>query len=278
MLIVNEQKFKTLEQEFRADGLAKIHILADFDKTLTQAMVNGQEVPSVISILRDGRYLTPDYAKKAHALYNKYHPREKDPNLSVAAKKKLMAQWWQAHFALLLKSGLNRKDVKRVVQSPQLQLRAGFAALADFLQTNKIPLVIISSGGLGEESISLKLKQAGRLTSNIHIISNAFLWNKDGRAVGVRQPIVHGANKDETLVRDFPAIFAAVKDRQNVILLGDSLGDIGMAEGFAYDSLLKIALLAKEDQGGIDAYKNIYDVLILNDGSLDFVTHFLRKI
>jgi 5'-nucleotidase len=278
IIIPDEKEFRETEKKFRVGGLNKVHILADFDRTLTKAFSDGAEVPSVISVLRDGNYLTPDYAEKAHALYEKYSPLEKDPHLSKENKKRLMEEWWTAHFALLIQSGLKKEDIKTVVKSGKIKFREGFSELADFLKSNDIPLVILSSSGLGKESILLKLEEGGLADGNIHVISNAFEWDGEGKAVAARQPIIHSANKDETVVKDHPEIFAAIKNRKNVILLGDSLDDPDMVEGFSYDNLLKIGFWNDQTKEREKAYREKYDVLVTNDASLDFVNRFLRGI
>jgi len=278
LLITEEKKFRETEGKFREGGLGKVHLLADFDRTLTRAFADGEEVPSVISILRDGQYLTPDYAAKAQALYDKYHPLEKDPSLSKVEKKRLMEEWWTEHFELLIKSGLKKEDIEAAVKSSRIRFREGFSELAAFLKNNGIPLVILSSSGLGKESILLKLEEDGIAGGNIHVISNAFEWNGEGRAVGIEQPIIHSANKDETLVESYPEIFAEVKNRKNVILLGDSLDDPGMVDGFAYDNLLKIGFWNDRTKEREEAYRKTYDVLITGDGSLNFVNKFLKDI
>ena len=277
IVISNEKRFKEVERKFQEGGLNKIHILADFDKTLTRAFVDDKEIPSIISILRDGSYLTPDYARKAHDLYDKYHPLENDPTIPKEEKKRLMAEWWITHFELLIKSGLNKKDIDRVIKSDKIKFRDGFLEFMDFLRDNNIPLIIMSSAGLGQESISQRLEQERKFHNNVYIISNSFEWNENGKAIAVRQPIVHCANKDETLVQDFPDAFRAVKNRKNVVLLGDSLDDIEMIEGFNYDNLIKIGFL--NNKNGVEsAYRSVYDILVLNDSSLDFVNHFLKRI
>jgi cytosolic 5'-nucleotidase 3 len=278
IIISNKERFGETEKRFREGGLGNVHVLADFDRTLTRAYADGVEVPSVISILRDGHYLTSDYAAKAHELYDKYSPLEKDPGLSQENRKRLMEEWWTKHFALLIQSGLKKEDIAKAVKSGKIKFREGFSELADFLQSNNIPLVILSSSGLGKESILLKLKEEGIAGENIHVISNAFEWDTEGRAVATRKPIIHSANKDETLLKDYPAIFEAVKNRKNVILLGDSLDDLGMVEGFAYDNLLKIGFWNDRTKERESAYRESYDVLVLNDSSLDFINRFLGEI
>lgn len=252
--------------------------MADFDRTLTKAFIDGQSTPSLISILRDGNYLTPDYAEKAQDLYRKYHPIEVDPEISPADKKKAMEEWWLTHFDLLIKSGLNKKDLERIVESGKIMLRVGAPEIFDFLYNSKIPLVIMSSSGLGGDVIRMYLTREGLMSDNIHIISNTYEWDADGFAAAVKKPIIHAMNKDETLVKDFPRIFEAVKDRKNVLLLGDSPGDVGMIEGFDYNVLIKIGFLNENVAESLKQYQNIYDTIILNDSSMDYINILLSEM
>jgi len=127
ILIINKEGFEELKSAFKKDGAEKLHILADFDRTLTYAFVNARRIPSLISILRDEKYLTPDYPEKANALFDKYHPIEIDPFIPLEEKKKFMKEWWKIHFELLINSKLSKKDVERAMGSSNIVLRAGIA-------------------------------------------------------------------------------------------------------------------------------------------------------
>jgi 5'-nucleotidase len=94
--------------------------------------------------------------------------------------------------------------------------------LFDSLYDKKIPLLILSASGLGYDSIYYCLKHENKLYDNIDIISNDFVRDEDGKAIGVREPIIHSFNKDETVVKNFP-IYEEIKDRKNILLLGDGL-------------------------------------------------------
>ncbi|MBU4284624.1 hypothetical protein KKF60_00995 [Patescibacteria group bacterium] len=270
-------RLEQIKEKIKQGGVDKIHALVDFDRTLTKSFVKGKERPSLISVLRDGNYLTPDYAEKAHALFDKYHSMEIDINLSIEEKKKAMREWWINHFKLLIESGLNKKDLERVVDSEGVEFREGALEFIDRLNKAKIPLVIMSSSGLGGDNIAMFLKKQNRLYDNIHIISNTYIWDKNGNAIGVKEPIVHNFNKDETSIKNFPA-FEIVKDRKNVLLLGDSLGDVGMIEGFDYDNLLKIGFLNEKIDESLEKYKENFDVVILNDSDMDYVNDLLKNI
>ncbi len=277
ILISNPKKLEKTKKLISKGGAVKLHILADFDRTLTKAFVNGKNIPSLISILRDGNYLTPDYAKKANELYVKYHQIEINPRIPFEEKKKAMDEWWRTHFDLLIKSGLNKKDLERVVEAGKVEFRNGFYEFIDFLKKHNIPLVIMSSSGLGGDAISMYLENEGKLYDNVYIISNSYEWDKNGRAIAIKEPIIHTMNKDETAIQDFP-VFDAVKNRKNIILLGDNLEDIGMVKGFNYDNLIKIGFLNENVEENLEQYKRNYDVIILNDSPLDYVSGLLKKM
>lgn len=277
VIISNIEELNKKKKAISIAGVEKIHFLSDFDRTLTQAFVNNEKIPSAISILRDGNYLTPDYAEKAHTLFNYYHPIEMNPAISLEEKKKAMNEWWTTHFDLLIKSSLNKKNLEKIAKSEKIKLRKHAIKLINCLHARNIPLVIMSSCGIGSEFISTYFKEKRILYNNIHIISNSFKWDKNGKAIAVKQPIIHGANKDETMVKDFP-VFELIKNRKNVFLLGDSLGDIKMINGFDYDNLIKIGFLNENVKENLEEYKKNYDVVILNDSSMEYVNDLLNEI
>jgi len=277
IIILNPKELEKLKKSISEAGPEKLHVLADFDRTLTTAFVDGKSVPSIMSILRDGNYLTPDYAEKAHALYTKYHPIEIDPKISLEEKKKAMLEWWTTHFDLLIKSGLNKKDLEKVIESGKIRFRGGALDFIEFLYAHNIPLVIMSSSGLGGDVIAMYLAKEGKLYDNIHIVSNSYEWDENGNAIGIKKPIIHVMNKDETAIQNYP-VFDVIKNRKNVILLGDSLGDIGMITGFDYDNLIKIGFLNENVEENLKEHKRNYDIIILNDYSMDYVNVLLREI
>jgi cytosolic 5'-nucleotidase 3 len=148
----------------------------------------------------------------------------------------------------------------------------------NFLKEKGIPLIILSSSGLGKESIESFLKNKGVLSDNIYIISNSFEWDKNGKAIKVKEPIIHIANKNEHTAKNFPEIFEKIKNRKNVILLGDSISDTEMVSGFNYDSLIKIGFFNENVEDNVESYKNNFDVVITHDFSMQFVLDFTKKL
>jgi hypothetical protein len=88
VIIPNPEKLETLIRNFKEGGRDKIHVLADFDRTFTLAYINGEKIPSAISILRKENILNEEYAKRAEDLFATYHAYEVDPNLPFAEKKR----------------------------------------------------------------------------------------------------------------------------------------------------------------------------------------------
>jgi 5'-nucleotidase len=270
VIITNNEKLSEIKKRIALGGAEKLQVVSDFDKTLTRCFVDGTKIPSLISILRDEKYLTPDYPEEAQALYDKYHPMEIDPEIPLAEKKALMHSWWSEHYALLVKSGLTKNDLVRVAQSKKIALRPGATEFMDFLHQQGIPLVILSAAGLGFETIQMYLENHNALHENIHIVSNVLQWDEDGKAVGVEEPIIHTCNKNYAAVKDLE-FFSAIRERKNIILLGDGEGDAAMVEGFEYDNIIKIGFLNEGVAVDLEKFKDSYDVLVLHDGPMDYI-------
>ncbi|MFA5061852.1 MAG: haloacid dehalogenase-like hydrolase [Patescibacteria group bacterium] len=275
--IPDKEKLEKTITKIKTDGPENLHILTDFDRTLTHAFVNGKLLPAMIAILFDEGYLAPDYSAKAQELYSHYYPIEIDPKIPKAEKKAAMAQWWRKVFKLLFDYGLTKDHVEQVVKSGKLKFRAGVLEFVQTLHEAQVPIVIMSSSGLGGDAIKTYLEQEKHLYNNIHIIGNEFIWDEQGKAVGVQEPIIHGMNKDETAIQNFP-VFQTIKNRKNVILIGDSQNDVGMVEGFDYKNLIKIGFLNTKVDEHLPAYKEIYDLIILNDGTFAEVNNLLKQI
>ncbi len=275
VIIVNPEQFEQTKKRMHEAGAEKFHVLSDFDRTITKGFVEGQRSPTAISQFRNGGYLTPDYAPRAFALYDIYHPLENDPTLPHAQRAVKMDEWWNKHFDLLVECGLTKSVIQEVAAKKTLRFRDGALKFLDFLHEQKIPLVIMSAAP--GDLIVEYLRQEGRFYENIDIISNLFLFDENGKVIGVKKPIIHTLNKYEVVVKEFP-IFETVKNRKNVLLLGDGLDDVGMIDGFEYDNLIKVGFLNENVEENMDAYKKIYDVIILGDPAIDFVDTLVREI
>lgn len=268
-------KFEKTINNIKKDWLNNLHILADFDRTLTKAFSVWQKRPSLISVLRSEGYLSEEYSKEAYKLFDYYNPIELNPNISLEEKKKEMTNWWHKHLSLLVSSGLHKRDIEKVIESKVIELREWIKELLKFLAKNDIPLIIISANGLWTDSIKIYLEKEWFLTPNIKIISNEFVWDNEWNAIDYDKRVIHVFNKDETVLKDFQEIYNQIESRKNVILLWDSIWDVWMIEGFKYENLLKIWFLNDKEGELLEQYKNNYDIVITGDSEAKNLTNLL---
>ena len=255
----------------------KLHFLADFDNTLTKKFVNWKSTPSLISILRSEKILWEDYSNKAYELFNYYHKIEIDQNISMQDKKIKMYEWWSKHLDLKVKSGLKKSDIEMAVNFWTLKFREWALDFFEYIK-NIIPFIIISANWLWDESIKMFFNNNNILFDNIDIVSNTIEWDENWYAIGYSKKIVHSFNKDETVLESFPEIYKKIKSRKNIILLGDSLWDPFMVDGYEYDNVIKIWFLNDKEDELLEAYKNLYDVVITWDWDFSFVNDLIKKI
>ncbi len=262
------QKNPTI-QEFLEISPEKLQILTDFDGTLTKEIINGKPSKSIISVLRNvAGYLDEDYQKRAHDLFEKFHDKELDKTLSPAEIKEKMLEWWTEHYALLIEKHLNIQDIYKVATSGAIELRESAIDFLKKMNEQNIPVVIMSASGLGD-AIPLFMQSQNLDLPNIFYAINRMVFDKFGNAIDYNRPVIHSQNKDETLLSNFPEIYKKIHNRKKILLLGNSHGDAKMAEGFAYEDILKIGFLDKDDpnfEKKNESMSQVFDQIIL-DGS-----------
>lgn len=70
-----------------------------------------------------------------------------------------------------------------------------------------------------------------------------------------------------------------VKDRSNVLLMGDNIGDAAMAEGMEHcDVVIKIGFLSNSLDGNLQNYLNHFDIVLLNDSTMNVPNAILKLV
>lgn len=276
-IICNPEKMDTVKAVFQEGGARHVQVFTDFDRTLTKVFSNGAEHPSLISVLSRDGYLDEEYCREAEDLYHHYRSVEIDENIGYGKKNELMEEWWHKHYELLKRKRLNISDVRAVIESGVVQPREGFLDFLNSLQADNIPLVILSASGLGSDSIRLFFEKNNFSNENVFIVSNNLSWDNEGYFMGVAGPVIHSLNKKNIMIEKFP-FYNIVKDRKNVLLLGDSLEDADMAEDFDDQNIIRIGFLNNEVESRIEEYSRRFDALVLHDGTFDKVNQILAEI
>ncbi len=276
IIIPNKELFERKLTSLKNSGVNNLHVIADFDRTLTKAFVKNEKVKSSYAFIREGHYLTEDYSQKAFALFDKYYPYEVSATLSLEEKKNKMQEWWEKHLKLLINSGMNFGVVEDIISKDKIEGRTGLNEFLNILNSNEIPLLIFSDG-LGDFTVEF-LRKEKLLFNNIHVIANFFNFDENGLAKGYKDDfIIHVFNKNEYVLKGHP-YSKKIKEKNNVILLGDSLGDINMADGIDHNIVLKIGFLNDKVEELQEEYYKHYDLIILNDGSLTKVIEIINNL
>ena len=92
----------------------------------------------------------------------------------------------------------------------------------------------------------------------------------------MREPIIHGLNKDETAIAKYP-FYDIIRNRTNALVLGDSPGDISMLHGSNVVNSLKIGFLNDSDTNK-QQYVEAYDAVMLNDQDMEYINDLLKKM
>lgn len=265
----------------KKDGVDKLQIISDFDATLTMAWnLDGSKSSNSISVFRNEGYLGDDYVKESTALFEKYHPIEVDETISIDEKNDAMVEWWSKHFDLLVKYGITKDVISDVVENRLIHVRRGFENFLDLIIRNQIPLLIFSSG-VGD-LIKFYLESIGRNNENIHIVSNIWKYDEKGKFIGLDNHLIHSQNKNMVDVSK-TKYFGDVKNRKNIILMGDSLGDLKMSEGFDYDNIITIGFFNKKKSDSDydiarEKYEDSFDLIVEGDMALEIVLNLIEDI
>ncbi|MBI4043652.1 MAG: hypothetical protein HY393_02495 [Candidatus Diapherotrites archaeon] len=269
--------FEEKKRALVAGGARALHVVADFDSTLTKAFVNAKKLPGAIQLVMEGNYLGPEYAREYKRLFDYYHPFEENQSLSLAERSKKMNEWWSVHIQVLHKYGMNMGIWEDILEKELIPLREGVIDFFKILETHNIPVLVFSAASGDMITRFLTLKKC--LTSNVHVLANFYELDAQGRVLGYKNAshIIHTLSKNEGHVKGTP-YEKEVLNRPNVLLLGDSLEDIDMVEGLPHKTVLKIGFLNERNNVNLLLYKERYDALISGDGPMDFVNRVLREV
>jgi len=244
-----------IKEKFREWNDNDIYILTDFDRTITTGNSN-----SSWGILTAQNF-DKNYEKERKDLYNFYRPLEVDSNINLEDKSKLMEEWWTKHINLFIKYKMNDDVIKNtILRDDVMSFRKNAKDFLIKMNEKHIPVIIISAG-IGNV-IKEFLKKENCYFENIYIISN-YLNFENGIAAGIEGKIIHSFNKNEiSLTKEIKDI---TKNRKNVIVLGDTIGDSFMYQGD--NDTIKIAFLEENVEENLNNFKNYFDIVCTNNTS-----------
>lgn len=247
-------------------GADNLEIVFDFDRTIIHGSILDNhkvvEIPSVIAILREVNFLDEQYVNQTKSWYNHYSNLSKSyPQMTKQELSNNFEKWWRDHYNLLQNKGLTLDIVKNVCLSNYIKIRGGIKEIFDICHDKNIKIIIVTSTGLGLESVIYILQRYNIYSDNIEIISNNIVWNNKGQMIGIIEPVIHSYTKNTFLK----------VTKKNIIVVGDGLGDaelIKESEGQGAIDLhvLKVGIFENNiksfNQDNLEKYKKSFDIVL----------------
>lgn len=111
------------------------------------------------------------------------------------------------------------------------------------------------------------------------MVSNFLKYSDNGTIEGFQSEMIHVFNKNEQALEGTP-FYDLVRDRDNIIVMGDSLGDAGMASGVPQtNAVLKIGYVYDQNEASsIPAYKETFDIVLNDDQTMEVVHAILKRV
>uniref|UniRef100_A0A2A4JCN7 5'-nucleotidase n=1 Tax=Heliothis virescens TaxID=7102 RepID=A0A2A4JCN7_HELVI len=275
--IRNEAELLQKINKMIKDGPSKLQIVTDFDYTLTRhTMDNGTSVLTSFGMFRECPSIPQHYKDEDNRLSGIYKPIECDPVMSVEEKTKHMIDWYVAAHALLKGVKFPRNELMDSANKMVQCFRKGVSDMIAWSKAQQVP-VLVFSAGLGE-AVLAAMKAANFLLPHVKVVSNFLAMDENDYIVGIKGEVIHTYNKNETAIKH-TEYYDMVRMRSNVILMGDNIGDAGMAEGMEHcDVVVKVGFLGHNAEGNLQNYLNKFDIVLVNESTMDVVNAILQFI
>lgn len=275
--IKDPQRVERIINEFMHGGFQRLQLVSDFDYTITkQRMDDGTPVLSSFGIFNACKSLPRDFIEESKKLYHTYRPIEINPRIPLEEKVQHMIDWWTRSGSLLNGFPFDDSEIDHIALKYKDSLRDHSHELFAMLHKHDIP-VLVFSAGLGNSVVSV-LRQANVLHPNVKVISNFLQYKEDGLLDGFKPPMIHTFNKNETALNG-SEYYDLVHNRDHIIVMGDSLGDSEMANGVPSSShIIKIGFLFDHVEENLDKYMDAFDIVLVDDQTMDVPLAILRLI
>ncbi|TKR80737.1 hypothetical protein L596_014758 [Steinernema carpocapsae] len=257
------------------EGTENMIVFADFDYTLSRYHDgNGIRCSSSHGVFDTAAERTDKQLyEKLHAMNEKYMAIETCHLMSMEEKIPHMIEWWTRSHEKIVESKLHKEVVEEIVQDSKIVMRDRSHELFELLDAKEVPLVIFSAGVGTVIDIYLRQRLPRKeLPKNVHIISNMMIFDEENICINFTEPLIHVFCKNGSAVRHDDPFFHDFSERHNVVLMGDSLGDLEMHVGVERSGIvLKIGFLNHKFDTMLDKYlaEGAYDIVILDDQSVD---------
>lgn len=236
------------------------YVLIDFDRTLTAG-----DSHSIWRILYYSNLLGDSFQKK----YNKIHYKFSIIKTDEEKQIKNYENRFKEYFKLFKECKLSEQIIKEAVKKTDIKMRKGAANFLKKMNSNDIPVIIISCG---LKNIILEyLKFNKSYYNNIYIYSNYIdLDGQDKNNIYNITPY----NKNKIGFSD--EVINQIKDKEKILLIGDILDDINMVTKKDLKNTIKVGFLDKDIKKHLAKYKNSFDIVLTANSSFENLENILK--
>uniref|UniRef100_A0A914R4U0 5'-nucleotidase n=1 Tax=Parascaris equorum TaxID=6256 RepID=A0A914R4U0_PAREQ len=187
---------------------------------------------------------------------------------------------WKTAHEHIIEAKFTRQAIEKFVETSKIELRDEAEAMVADLCRQNIPLIIFSAG-IGNVIDIFMRKKFGKMPENVHIISNMMVrdFNEEGVVTGFREPLIHTFCKNGSVIKRKRSFFNDANTRSNVLLMGDSLGDLNMDVGVAGEMMaLKIGFLNFNVDTLLDNFLDGYDIVLIDDQTVQVARNIIDLV
>lgn len=216
LIVADSISFQRKIAEFAALGAAGVHVIFDFDRTLTVRRPGAQDEVTTWHILRE--HLPEAGQAEYQRLFEKYRALELNGDMT----QQDAVQWWSSILNLFVAHSIDLTAVEETFLA-RASIRPGTVELFKLFADHNIPVIILSAGI--HDVIDIWCRQY-----NIHpsiIISTRLKIDSNNIISGWQEDtLVHVLNKSEAT---HPEVSTMRRNRTKLFVVGDSLDDASIA-------------------------------------------------
>jgi len=212
-LYKDEKKVNKKINSFLSSGSKKIHLVLDFDRTLT---IGKNSTTWAIF----GAHLKKEGIIKYKKAYEKYRPLEISDRMKISQA----VAWWEEMLNLYKENKVKWQDVMKDVKM-KMSIRSGARELFNICSKKGIPTIVISAGN---KNIIEAMFRRFDIKPTIILSTELFFDSKGCMSGWDKDSLIHVLNKKEM---GHTQINKIKKSRPKTILIGDSIQDAKMVSG-----------------------------------------------
>ena len=243
--------------------LSDFCVITDFDRTLTTK----DSEPSMGIV---PKYIGGECLEERTKIFNYYRPLELDYTIDEKEKEKIMREWANKSFSLLSKY-LTQDIIYKALENANMHFRKGAKEFLIKMKNMNIPVIMMSSG-VGN-IIEAFLEKEECMLDNIKIVSNFFEFENTKANIDLN-------NIMATLNKEYKRIPKDVREeidkKENVLLFGDLIEDIKMANKEKLSKTITFGFLDANVKQNLEAYKNNFDIVLTDDNNFNDIIKILN--